>query len=191
MTLFPVPPSFFLFRKSAKVLYKLLIPLLLTVLFSTQLAVANEDTAAQFSTEFRVLNEDNLGNYVATVSQQYYRQLELLRHYFQLYRQKHDPRGFNIWHLKGFLPEFETFNRAQQHVAADNQYFLTGHTAKTLATMFAELREVSVNLLLALREGDPAAYHAASVMVKEHGEQLTTILREHQLEEHIRDISLD
>lgn len=165
--------------------------LLLAVLFSTQSAMANEDVATQFSTEFRVLNEDNLGNYVATVSQQYYRQLELLRHYFQFYQQKHDPRGFNVWHLKGFLPEFEAFNTAQQRVAADNQHFLAGHTAKALATMFAELREISVNLLLALREGDPAAYHAARTMIKEHGEKLATILKEHQLEESIREISLD
>lgn len=191
MTLHPAFSSHFYFSKPAKTLYMLVIPLLLVFFFSTQSAIANEETTTQLSTEFSVLNESNLSNYVAAVSQQYYRQAELLHHNFQFYQQKRDPRGFNVWHLKGFSPEYQAFNTALQDVATNNQKFLAGRSAEALTTIFAELRGVSINLLIALRESNLTAYHEAKAVIKEHEAQLATILREHQLEENIRDVSLD
>src|SRR5690554_3016125 len=156
---------------------KLLALMMLTVLLSIQFVMADEEAENQLNTEFAVLNEENLTDYVSTMSQRYYEQVDLLRSYYQLYQQKYDPRGFNVWHLKGFSPKHEALNTENQHVAVMNEEFLAERPERALTTIFAELKEVSINLLLAFRENDPAAFHAANAMVKDHNQQLTVILK--------------
>lgn len=164
---------------------------LLSLIVSTHSVQANEENTESFVTDFKVLTEDNLPEYVSRMSQHYYEQVESLGSYFQLYQQKRDPRGFNVWHLRGFSPTFNTLNDESQQVAKANEEFLTGRPEQALSTIFAELKEVSVHLMLSFRENDPEAFKLADAKVKEHGEQIATLLRSHNLETEIREVSLN
>ena len=160
------------------------------LMLSVPLAQANEESTESFVTEFAQLNEANLPQYVSKLSHRYYEQVALLGKYFQLYQQKRDPRGFNVWHLRGFTPSFNALNDESQQVAEANEKFLADRPEQALTAIFAELRDVSVNLMLAFRENDPQAFKAANAMVKEHGDQIAAILKTHKLNEEIREVSL-
>tara|TARA_R100000388_G_C7235642_1_gene157649 strand:+ start:1058 stop:1672 length:615 start_codon:yes stop_codon:yes gene_type:complete len=152
---------------------------------------ANEENTESFVAEFEILTEDNLSQYVSQMSQRYYEQVELLNKYFQLYQQKNDPRGFNVWHLRGFTPNFSAINAENQLIAAANDKFLAERPEKALTTIFAELRDISVNLMVAFRDNDPQAFKLAKAKVKEHKEQIATLLKAHNLDKEIQDISLN
>lgn len=182
----------FLFAKLSKQSFN---PLLWWFLFAMLVPLpsvqANEETAESFVTEFTVLNEDNLAEYVSRMAQRYYEQVEILGKYFQLYQQKRDPRGFNVWHLRGFSPNFNALNDENQLIAKANEAFLAERPEKVLTTTFAELRDVSVNLMVAFRDNDPEAFKLANAKVKEHNEQIATLLRAHNSDKEIRDLSLN
>ncbi|MDO8827065.1 hypothetical protein [Methylophaga sp.] len=164
---------------------------LLSLIVSTHSVQANDENTESFVTEFKGLTEDNLPEYVSRMSQHYYEQVESLGNYFQLYQQKRDPRGFNVWHLRGFSPSFNALNDQSQQVATANEKFLAERPEQALSTIFAELKEVSVNLMVSFRENDPEAFKLANTKVKEHGEQIATLLKAHNLEAEIREVSLN
>lgn len=184
--------KFFLLAKLSKQSFN---PLLWWFMFAMLVPLpsvqANEETAESFVTKFTVLNEDNLAEYVSKMTQRYYEQVEILGKYFQLYQQKRDPRGFNVWHLRGFSPNFNALNDENQLITKANEAFLAERPEKVLTTTFAELRDVSVNLMVAFRDNDPEAFKLANAKVKEHKEQIATLLRAHNLDKEIRDISLN
>jgi hypothetical protein len=45
--------------------------------------------------------------------------------------------------------------------------------------------------MLAFRENDPQAFKAANAMVKEHGDQIAALLKTHNLNEEIREVTLE
>jgi hypothetical protein len=177
-----------MFRNTLRQLLGLLMLSLLVSIHSVQ---ADEKKAASFASEFEALTEDNLPQYVSQMSQRYYNQVELLKKYFDLYQQRNDPRGFNVWHLRGFSPSFSLLDAENQLVAASNQKFLAERPEKALTTIFAELKEVSVNLMLSFRDNDPQAYKAANAMVKDHSAQIAILLESHGLDKEIRGVSLN
>lgn len=183
--------KFFIHSISRYSFSQLLWVFLLFLLLTIQSVQANEENAESFASEFAVLTEDNLPQYVSQMSQRYYTQVELLGNYFQLYQQKNDPRGFNVWHLRGFSPNFSMLDAENQLVAVANEKFLAQRPEKTLTTIFAELKEVSVNLMVAFRDNDPQAFKAADAQVKEHKEQLAAFLKSHNLDKEVQDISLN
>lgn len=164
---------------------------MLSLLVSIPSVHAEEKKAASFASEFEALTEDNLPQYVSQMSQRYYNQVELLGKYFDLYQQRNDPRGFNVWHLRGFSPNFSMLDAENQLVAVANQKFLAERPEKALTTIFAELKDVSVNLMLAFRDNDPQAFKAANAMVKDHSAQIAALLKAHGLDKEIREISLN
>ncbi|ODN67700.1 hypothetical protein A9E74_00530 [Methylophaga muralis] len=182
--------SFLLSLTSRQAINQLLGLFIFCLMLSIPVAQANEENTESFVTEFAELNEANLPTYVSKLSHRYYEQVELLGKYFQLYQQKRDPRGFNVWHLRGFTPSFDALNDESQQVAKTNEKFLANRPEQALSTIVAELRDVSVNLMLAFRENDPQAFKAANAMVKEHGDQIAALLKTHNLNEEIREISL-
>lgn len=183
--------KFFLTSISRQSFRQLLWLFMFSLLLTIQSVQANEENTESFSSEFAVLTEDNLPQYVSRMSQRYYAQVELLNNYFQLYQQKNDPRGFNVWHLRGFTPNFSALNAENQLVAAANDKFLAERPEKALTTIFAELREISVNLMVAFRDNDPQAFKLANAKVKEHKEQIATLLKAHNLDKEIQDISFN
>lgn len=182
---------FFLAKLSKQSFNPLLWWFLFAMLVPLPSVQANEKTAESFVTKFTVLNEDNLAEYVSKMAQRYYEQVEILGKYFQLYQQKRDPRGFNVWHLRGFSPNFNALNDENQLIAEANEAFLAERPEKALTIIFAELRDVSVNLMVAFRDNDPEAFKLANAKVIEHNEQIATLLRAHDLDEEIRDLSLN
>jgi len=183
-----------LFRPSSftkKSIIQLLWLLALSLLVSMQTVKANEENTESFAAKFEVLTERNLSQYVSQMSQRYYNQVELLGKYFKLYQQKNDPRGFNVWHLRGFSPNFSMLDAENQLVAIANETFLAERPEKALTTIFGELKDVSVNLILAFRDNDPKAFKAANAQVKSHSEQVAALLKAHNLHDEIRELSLD
>lgn len=164
---------------------------LVLLLVSVHSVHAGEENTESLASEFEVLTENNLSQYVSQMSQRYYDQVELLGKYFKLYQQKNDPRGFNVWHLRGFTPNFSALNAENQLIAAANEKFLTDQPEKALTTIFAELREVSVNLMLAFRDNDPQAFKVANAMVQKHSAQIAILLEAHGLDKEIRQVSLN
>ncbi|AUZ85034.1 hypothetical protein [Methylophaga nitratireducenticrescens] len=183
-----IPPLPILFKQSAIPLVWLC---LLGLFMSISSVEANDENTQAFTAEFAVLDKNNLPQYVSRMSQRYYAQVDLLNNYFQLFQQKKDPRGFNVWHLRGFLPNFSLLDAENQHVAESNENFLAERPEKELTLIFTELKEVSVNLMVSFRENDPEAYKAASTQVKSHIKQLTEILKTHHLGDEIRESSLN
>lgn len=183
--------KFFLTSISRQSFSHLLWVFLLSLLLTLQSVQANEENTESFSSEFAVLTEDNLPQYVSSMSQRYYAQVELLSNYFHLYQQKNDPRGFNVWHLRGFTPSFNTLNDQNQQIAIANEEFLAERPEKTLSIFFAELKKVSVNLMVAFRDNDPQAFNVANTQVKSHSEQIGLLLKRHNLNNEIREISLN
>lgn len=192
MTVHVFSAKFFLLAKPSKQSFN---PLLWWFLFAMLVPLpsvqANEETVESFVTKFTVLKEDNLAEYVSRMAQRYYEQVEILGKYFQLYQQKRDPRGFNVWHLRGFSPNFNALNDENQLITKANETFLAERPEKVLTTTFAELRDVSVNLMVAFRDNDPEAFKLANAKVKEHNEQIATLLRAHNLDKEIQDLSLN
>jgi len=164
---------------------------MLSLLVSIHSVQADEKKAASFASEFEALTEDNLPQYVSQMSQRYYNQVELLKKYFDLYQQRNDPRGFNVWHLRGFSPNFSMLDAENQLVAGANEEFLSERPEKALTTIFAELKDVSVNLMLAFRDNDPQAFKAANAKVEDHSAQIAALLKAHGLDKEIREISLN
>lgn len=183
--------SFLLAFTSRQAINQLVGLFIFCLLLSVPLAQASEESKESFVTEFAELNEANLPQYVSKLSHRYHEQVELLGKYFHLYQQKRDPRGFNVWHLRGFTPSFDALNDENQQIAKANENFLADRPEQALSTIFAELRDVSVNLMLAFRENDPQAFNAANAMVREHGDQLAAILKTHNLNKEIREVSLN
>ncbi|WP_417550407.1 hypothetical protein [Methylophaga sp.] len=183
--------NFFLLARESKQSFRSLLWLLVAMLVPLPSVQANEENEESFVTEFSMLTEDNLPQYVSRISHRYYEQVEMLGRYFQLYQQKRDPRGFNVWHLRGFSPKFNALNDENQLIAKANEAFLSDRPETALTTIFAELRDVSVNLMVAFRDNDPEAFKLANAKVKEHNEQIATLLRAHNLDKEIRDISLN
>lgn len=165
--------------------------LLLFSLVSLSTAQAEVEPSDAFAAEFSVLTEDNLPHYVSRMAQRYYEQVELLGKYFQLYQQRRDPRGFNVWHLKGFSPNFNTLNAQIQQVAMLNEAFLAERPEKALSSIFAGLKDVSVNLMVAFRDNDPQAFKLAKTQVQSHSAQLESLLKAHNLNHEVRQVSLD
>lgn len=183
--------KFFLHLLSRQSVSKLVWLFLFSFLLSVQSVTAADVNTGSYVTEFAVLTEDNLPQYVSRMSQRYYEQVESLGNYFQLYQQKRDPRGFNVWYLRGFTPGFNTLNDENQQIAIANEEFLVERPEKTLTIIFAELKEVSVNLMVAFRDNDPQAFNAANAQVKSHSEQIAVLLKMHNLNDEIREISLN
>jgi|TARA_R100000654_G_scaffold59132_2_gene85870 hypothetical protein len=165
--------------------------LMLSLLVSIPSVNAEEKKAASFASEFEALTENNLPQYVSQMSHRYYSQVELLGKYFDLYQQRNDPRGFNVWHLRGFSPNFSMLDAENQLVASANEEFLAERPEKALTTIFAELKDVSVNLMLAFRDNDPQAFKAANAKVEDHSAQIAALLKAHGLDKEIREISLN
>lgn len=165
--------------------------LMISWLVSIQSVHADEKKTAAFASEFEVLTEENLPHYVSQMSQRYYDQVKLLGKYFKLYQQKNDPRGFNVWHLRGFSPNFSMLDAENHLVAVANEKFLAERPEKELTTIFAELKEVSVNLMVAFRDNDPQAFKTAKAMVNDHSAQIAILLKAHGLDKEITEISLN
>lgn len=160
-------------------------------LFLSSLSYAEQktDAATQLET-IGTLNEDNLSNYVTIVSEDFYQQQQLMADYFKLYQQKKDPRGFNVWHLRGYLPQFRALNEAHQDYAKENAGFLADQPENTLVESIAALEAISTRLMIAMRENDPATYHAAFELNTQHSDLIAEALTRHQLDENIQHISL-
>lgn len=185
------PSKFFVFYQLKRHLVMLLSISIMALLVPLTPAQADENRSESFTSRFEVLTETNLGEYVSGISQRYYEQVALLRQYFQLYQQRRDPRGFNVWHLRGFTPAFSQLNAQHQLIAANNESFLADRPEQALTSIFAELKDVSVNLMVAFRDNDPEAFKTANTTVKNHNEQINSLLAKYQREHEMQELSLD
>lgn len=168
-----------------------IITITVAALFLSSLSHAEQRTDAITQLEtIGTLNEDNLANYVTIVSEDFYQQQQLLAEYFKVYQQKKDPRGFNVWHLRGYLPQFRELNQAHQEFAMENATFLAGQSEYSLLESIAALEAISTRLMIAMRENDPETYHAAFELNTQHSDLIAEALTRHQLDENIQHISL-
>jgi len=168
-----------------------LIAVAVGVLFISNMTHAEQNTKS--TTDFEAigtLNEDNLSTYVALVGEDFYQQQQLIADYFKLYQQKQDERGFNVWHLRGYMPQFRTLNQAHQDFAAANATFLAEKPENNLVDSISALETISSRLMIAMRENDPASYQAAFELNKQHTDLVAEALTRHQLDEHIQHIPL-
>ncbi|MEX1201502.1 MAG: hypothetical protein WEB02_11995 [Methylophaga sp.] len=146
--------------------------------------------ADQPASDLKQVTADNLPAFVSQLSNDYYQQLESLVNYYQLYQQKRDPRGFNVWHLRGFSPTFsehQNYYRELQDSAASE----TQQTVASLVGVFNDLGTISTQLMVSFRDSDPAAYQQAKTLTRENNAFLAKQLEEYQLDGEIRDITLN
>ncbi|HET8808549.1 MAG TPA: hypothetical protein VFM76_09225 [Methylophaga sp.] len=144
----------------------------------------------QQTTDLQQINTANLPQFVSQISADYYQQLESLLKYYELYQQKRDPRGFNVWHLRGFSPALAKqqayYQQLQATASAESQ-----PTVEKLITVFNELDTISTQLMVSFRENNPAAYQQAKTLITDNNAFLATQLKEYQLDDEIRDITLN
>lgn len=146
--------------------------------------------AEQQPADITDIHTDNLPQFVSQFGGDYYQQLESLVTYYQLYQQKRDPRGFNVWHLRGFTPVL----KAQQTYYQDLLETATPETQTTteqLVTIFNALDTISTQLMISFRENDPAAYQQAQALINDNNALLAEKLKQFSLEAEIRDINLN
>lgn len=146
--------------------------------------------AEQQPTDLTKIDNANLPQFVSQLSGDYYQQLESLVTYYQLYQQKRDPRGFNVWHLRGFTPALkaqQTYYQGLLETATPE----TRTTAEQLVTIFNALDTISTQLMISFRENDPAAYQQAKTLIKDNNALLADKLKQFSLEAEIRDINLN
>lgn len=140
--------------------------------------------------ELQQLTADNLPQFVSQISADYYHQLQSLVDYYQLYQQKRDPRGFNVWHLRGFRPAFTTQNNYYQQLT-NNAEALKGQPAAELPAAFDAVGKIATQLMVSFRENDPAAYQQAEDLMAENNALVASQLEQYQLSDEIRNISFD
>jgi len=146
--------------------------------------------AEESDNELNQVTADNLPAFVNQLSNDYYQQLESLVNYYQLYQQKRDPRGFNVWHLRGFSPAFnERFSYYQN--LQDNAATETQQTVASMVEVFNDLDTISTQLMVSFRDSDQAAYQQAKTLTSENNAFLAKQLEEYQLNGEIRDITLN
>ena len=140
--------------------------------------------------EFQQINTDNLPQFVSQISDDYYQQLESLLNFYQLYQQKRDPRGFNVWHLRGFSP---AFSERQQYYQAlqDSAASETQPTVTSLVDAFNHLGTIATQLMVAFRDSNPDAYQQAKALISENNALFAQQLKQFQLNSEIRDIGLN
>lgn len=136
------------------------------------------------------IQADNLPQFVSQLSNDYYQQLESLVTYYQLYQQKRDPRGFNVWHLRGFSPAFKEQQTYYQNLLATASAE-TQPTAEKLVAIFNALDTISTQLMISFRENDPVAYQQAQALVSDNNALLAAQLKQFALEAEIREINLN
>ncbi|MDT8311553.1 MAG: hypothetical protein RQ732_08925 [Methylophaga sp.] len=146
--------------------------------------------AEQPASDLKQVTADNLPAFVNQLSNDYYQQLESLVNYYQLYQQKRDPRGFNVWHLRGFSPAF-TERQSYYLELQDNAATETQQTVASLVEVFNDLDAISTQLMVSFRENDPAAYQQAKTLVNDNNAFLTKQLEAYQLDSEIREITFN
>lgn len=183
MSIFPLMPSF---QRTLIVLMAITV----NALFLSNISYAEQQSNTTNLATIGTLNDENLSTYVSIVSEDFYQQQQLMKDYFKLYQQKKDPRGFNVWHLRGYLPQFRELNQAHQEFAMENAAFLADQLENSLVESIAALEPISSRLMVAMRENDPATYHAAFELNTQHSDLIAEALKRHQLEDNIQHISL-
>lgn len=146
--------------------------------------------ADQPASDLKQVTADNLPAFVSQLSKDYYQQLESLINYYQLYQQKRDPRGFNVWHLRGFSPVFSEqqsyYQELQDRAASETQ-----QTVASLVDVFNDLGAISTQLMVSFRDSDLTAYQQAKTLTCENNAFLAKQLEEYHLDSEIRDITLN
>lgn len=141
--------------------------------------------------DLQPINTDNLPQFVSQISDDYYQQLESLLNFYQLYQQKRDPRGFNVWHLRGFSPVFserQQYYQVLQDSAASEE---TQPTVTSLVAGFNHLGTIATKLMVAFRDSNPDAYQQAKALISENNALFSQQLKQFQLDSEIRDIRLN
>lgn len=144
----------------------------------------------QQADDLQKVTADNQPEFVSQISSDYYQQLESLLHFYQLYQQKRDPRGFNVWHLRGFTPTYQQRQQYYQDLVASAEPESKPHT-NSMLVVFNSLETISTQLMVSFRDNNPAAYHQAKTLVSENNALLTEQLKQFQLDNEIREISLN
>ncbi len=143
----------------------------------------------QQQSDLHQINTDNLPQFVSQISSDYYQQLTSLIKYYELYQQKRDPRGFNVWHLRGFSPALtarQTYYQQLQATASAE----TRATVDELVNVFNELDTISTQLMVSFRENDPAAYQQAKTLITDNNVLLANQLKPFELDNEIGEINL-
>lgn len=164
---------------------KQLLSLLVLLFFSQTLSAADNKAS-----DLQQITADNESQLVSQIGSDYYQQLESLVNFYQLYQQKRDPRGFNVWHLRGFSPAFnERQAYYQELLATAAPESLT--TAEKIVAIFDALETISTQLMISFRENDPAAYQQAKTLIAENNDAMAKLLAQYQHEADIRTINLN
>lgn len=143
----------------------------------------------QQTADLQQINAENLPQFVSQISSDYYQQLDTLLKYYELYQQKRDPRGFNVWHLRGFSPAITARQTDYQQLQATASAEIQA-TVDKLVTVFNELDTISTQLMVSFRENDPAAYQQAKTLITDNNALLANQLKAFKLDNEIREINL-
>lgn len=154
------------------------------------LVVSQTSQATQQTDDLQEINTDNISQLVSQVGRDYYQQLDSLVKYYQLYQQKRDPRGFNVWHLRGFSPSFNERQSYYQDLlstaSADAQL-----TADNTVAIYSAVGTIARQLMIAFRDSDPEAYQLAVALIDENNALMATQLKQFQREAEVRTILLN
>ncbi len=171
-------------------LYKVFLRFWQLLAMTSMVLMSQTLQAEQPTSDLKQVTADNLPVFVSQLSHDYYQQLESLVNYYQLYQQKRDPRGFNVWHLRGFSPAFsaqQSYYQGLQDSAASE----TQQTVASLVGIFNDLDTISTQLMVSFRDSDADAYQQAKTLASDNNAYLAKQLKAYQLDGEIRDITLN
>lgn len=170
---------------------RLFLFLLLSGLVFSLTLPAHAEVETTEITELDDLTDNTLDAYVLTLSRDFYNQQQILADFFRLYQAKRDPRGFNVWYVRGFMPDFTALKSIHQDYVDRNAALLHNHPEGNLIDSFAALEIIASRLMTAVRENDPVMFQMAQSLNQEHSEIIASALTRHGLSDEIRDITLN
>lgn len=155
------------------------------------LMVSQTSQATQTQTDdLQEINTDNLSQLVSQVGSDYYQQLDSLVKYYQLYQQKRDPRGFNVWHLRGFSPSFNERQSYYQDLLSTASADAHPIADNTIA-IYSAVGTIAKQLMIAFRDSNPESYQQAVALIDENNNLMATHLKQFQREAEVRTIQLN
>lgn len=157
--------------------------------FTSMVLMSQSLHTAEQSRDLQNVTTDNLPAFVSQLSEDYYQQLTSLIDFYQLYQQKRDPRGFNVWHLRGFSPAFGERQAYYDHLlnSADPD---SQAAVANLVNVFNDLGSIATQLMVSFRDNDPAAYQQAKLLIRDNNVLLAQQLKQYQQDSTISEINL-
>lgn len=139
--------------------------------------------------DIQQITESNMAELTSQVADDYYNQLESLVTFYKLYQQKRDPRGFNVWHLRGFTPNYSAQSSYYQTLLASAPAEI--ENAKAAIDAFNAVGTIASQLMIAFRDNNADAYANAVSLVETNNEVIASLLAEYGNEDAARQISLN